>query len=160
VAWTRREWLIVAVVPVLAALLFTYVAFVQGQLFPWLRYYLPALPLSLLLIGYLVPRAAPSTADVRSRWESTMNVVVSVLLVSAVAVLGTYTTVLGMTDQYLGSIERGSLSWIVNGAARTASEKEERHRLQGAQNIAADLDHRNLGSGQLVVDTNTACVSM
>lgn len=160
VAWSRREWLLLGAVPLLAALAFTYVAFVQGQLFPWLRYYLPALPLSLLLVGYLVPRAVPAAGDRRSRWESTSKALVSVLAVSLVAALGTYTVVVAMWDRYLGSIERGSLTWIVHGEARTKSEREERHRVQAAQNIAADLDRRDLGSGQLVVDTNTACVSM
>jgi hypothetical protein len=152
----RRDPRVLVAAPFVGALVFTYVVFITGDLFPWFRYYLPAVPASLMLVAVVVP--SPTRAV--SRGGRGASPVIAVTVALAIGVAGLVTTSLAMWDRRLGSVDRGALEWIANGGPQNAGERSEKLRVASAQTIAAELDRLHLASGDVVVDTNTPCVSL
>jgi hypothetical protein len=158
VCWKRRDLRVLALGPFLGVLGFTYLLFVSGSAFPWLRFYLPGLPLSALCIAFLlIPAKTPAPSSVsRPRLRAVgLALTAAVLIVPALP-----TSALAMNDPKLGSGERLNLAWVLWGRPDNSSQFVQQHVVSSVNSITASLDARHLPPGSIITDTFTPCVSL
>ena len=141
-----------------AVLGFNYFAFISGSAFPWLRFYLPALPLSLLCIAFLLDDLGPRVA---TRRTSIILGVVAVALAAVLAGPAIPASALAMTDSRFGSLETLDLQWVLHGDhGASPDERAAQELVPSVRSLTSRLDALHLPSGSIVVDTVTLCSQM
>jgi hypothetical protein len=156
--WRRRDERVLALFLLIGVLGFTYVLFVSGSAFPWLRFYLPGVALSALCVALLltpVPTAGRASARPPMLRSLGLALAAALLVVPALP-----TTALAMNDPRLGAAERQSLAWVLWGRPDDSGQRAQQHLISSARAIVASLDARHLRSGAIIADTFTQCVSL
>ena len=158
VCWKRRDDRGLALSVLVAVLGFTYLLLVSGSAFPWLRFYLPGVALSVLCIAFIL---TPPPTTKRAPTGGPRGRAIALALIAAMLALpGLATTALAMNDPQLGSGERENLAWVIWGHPFNSTQRGERHVVASVRAMAASLDARHLRSGSIVADTVTPCISM
>jgi hypothetical protein len=153
---------LVVMVPVLV---FEILAYGQGQIFPWFRYYIYACPAVVMFGGCIAACAWDRNPYLLRNWgmgEATRRLAVtswSATLAIAIALpgffttaktLGTYTT-LAQQDRY----QFAYILWPSSSDGKQATLRETYTALRG---FAAQIDSMHLPHGALMVDNFTTCI--
>ncbi len=142
---------------------FAVVGFLAGQTAPWWRYYISAVPLSILVAGSLLAeRAQPALGVAPSavvptafgRWKLAVAALVTVLA----AGLSLPATAEGLTTSGVGREERVLLGFYLDGGHPTKADVEQRKRHSRVVEMADYLDGLHLSNGSIIVDTFSPCV--
>ena len=143
----RRFW---ALAPLAGPLAFSTLAYVDGQTFGFLRYYIPVLPLY-LLAGALLLTPLPSMRPASPAWlaRGRFAGVLAALLIGVPGLVG---STLAMASPTLGPGEQQYLAWVV-GPATTTVEVQARAFLPSARSIAGQIDKLGLPDGSIALDT-------
>jgi len=156
-AWQRRDLRPLALLILLGVIGFCYLTFVTGTAFPWLRFYIPVVPLSMLCIAFMLADDRPVR---RSRAADVGRSVALALLAIVLTVPAGVTTALAMNNPRFGSAEREYLAWVVYGRPDNADQRAKKLLVPSVNTITHEIDARHLPDSSVVADTFTPCVSM
>ncbi len=141
-----------------AVLFFNLFALASGSAFPWLRFYLPVLPISLISIAFMLGGMGK---NIPSRGVSLAAGAFIAFLGALLAVPGIPTTALAMSNRKLGSGEVVYLQWVLNGGHPVdADQAANKELLPSVEKLTRKIDDRKLPSGSIVADTVTLCIQM
>ncbi len=159
----RRDVRILAALATIGGVLvFAVAAFIAGKTIGSTRYFITAVPLTVVLAGTALASPRPNGAashrgGSRGR-PAVLNALVA-LLVVAVAAPGIVTAERAMLDPKVDPEDSGHLSYVVrSGAAVTDAARADSHRYDRTRAIAHYLDGLRLPDGSIVVDTFDTCV--
>jgi hypothetical protein len=152
VCWQRRDRRILALGVLAAPLAFSFVAYVGGQTFGFLRYYIPVLPLYLLLGGLLLSRSPQSTAAERARHWFQQDRIAGIAVALLLGVPGIFGSVFAMTDVKIGPAEKWALAWIPR-SPKSADEVRWHALEPSGRTIAHSVDRLGLADSAVAVDT-------
>lgn len=150
VAWWRRDRRALALVALVAPLAFSIAAYTRGQTFGFLRYYIPALPLALLSLAFLLhplPRMRPSVPRMLARESFGATALAAVVVATSLV-----TTAVVMTNVRIAPAEQP----VVAAATHHSLSVAERHAvtlLDSAHHVARAIDRLGLASRSIAVDT-------
>ena len=157
VAWRRRDAWILAPISVLGGVMaFQALTTVKGQSFGWLRFQITAIPLSALLLGYLL---APAWHNVRHglsivrntkpRWRSPAAALLACVVMGGAIV----TTLAAWSDPALGREERTHLLPVWNElTGRKSFDHQALGDFDGERAVAAYVDALHPGDGSVLLD--------
>ncbi|WP_333473228.1 ABC transporter [Lolliginicoccus lacisalsi] len=157
----RERELIIPVAIVASVLVFQVIAFAQGLTFPFLRFYICAIPLAILLALHLLPRdsvprprrrgrfGGPPAALPRSRsWG-----IAGILLVCASLPVSLW----GLTDRTLATQHYALTAIVAPGVAERLGIQHEAQAIIRAfsteRRIARFLDSQSLPDGSVILDS-------
>jgi len=174
-AWRRRDAQVMAPLAVLGGgLAFSALSYFDGLLFPWLRYYILAIPLGVLLVGFtlsgphpiampavasaLPPTRTSGPADVgrRRRWRR---------VVTAGAALGAFVAVapsvpasfVGMLNGTIGPDTSQGLGFIFHSRL-SPEDRAARDAFAAVQSVDRAIEAMRLPRGSIVVDNQVECI--
>jgi hypothetical protein len=168
-AWKRSDWQLLAPIAVLGGgLSFDMFSYLEDQVFPWYRFYILCIPLSILLTGFLLapkPRERivearspsfgdPSRAGGRSVERRFLRGSIALAATAAVVVLigpSLVTTGTGMLNPRVGIEESFQIGFIVHEkGAETAAQRATSVPMLGY------IEQLNLSDGSVVTDEDLA----
>jgi hypothetical protein len=166
VALARKDPRILAPLAVLGgAMAFDVLAYLDNEVFSWLRFYIATVPIQVLLVGSLVAavqnphRTSPDAKAVRNPGQSTrtLGTLAAVCLIIVVLVPAVYTTAEAMLNPNIGRLESQDLGFIFHAHPTTADKQWQARRPQilAIGNYFARL---RLPNGDIVVDNSANCV--
>ncbi|HUO47460.1 MAG TPA: hypothetical protein VMU09_01375 [Acidimicrobiales bacterium] len=170
VAWRRRDAQVAVPIAVIGGpLAFDLIGYASGQLFPWLRYYILAIPIGVLLLGYLLsPVSVVVDADAKRQapaarrrlGESRRLVATAGGVAVVVLALGPSlpASALGMVDPTVGVGETIQNLGFIFHAHPDAQDRQEQHRYDHVLAIGAALTAMHLPHGSVLVDNDVACI--
>lgn len=150
IAIRRRDRRFLALGVLIGPLAFSILSYVDGQIFGFLRYYIPVLPLYLLAVGLLLsplPTMSPRTPTWLTR-DSVAGVVVALVL----GIPGIVGSTLAMGNTHIGPAEEAALGWLFK-PAHSPAELQTEEFLPSAQQIARKVDQLGFGESSIVLDT-------
>ena len=155
----RRDLRILAPLAVMCAVLgFAAWAFLDGKSFGWLRFYIAAIPLMVIVCGSLLANSAVAPTRRRGRLRFASRLTVAALLTS-IALLGSGVAVIWggrtMLTPNLGREENGQVAAAIGGGALARAISPEVRLYDLAGTVAANLDRRHLARGSVLVDVAT-----
>jgi Dolichyl-phosphate-mannose-protein mannosyltransferase len=146
--WRRHDARSLASLAVCGApLVFHAVAASAGATFGWLRFYLLAIPLTILLAGYVA--AAPIPGGSAQRWRTRAVLTSGIAVIAVVSSIATTGVV--FTNPLLASDEYALLQ-ALTGNMRP-DNPHTKQRFQGERKVAIYLDDRNLPEGSVLLDS-------
>lgn len=170
-AWRRRDIRPLAPAAVLGGVLaFALAAYLGGQTAGWFRYFITAVPLTILLAGFSVAPAPSNALKMDSRPDRAGRRAPAALAVAVSAALAGPSIVGGtvaMSDPRVGQEEYLHLAYAfkpgqaaADGSAPTPRDRSlrERELFPASIRIATYLDGLNLPDGSIVTDTFSPCV--
>jgi hypothetical protein len=131
-------------------LIFSLLAYVDGQTFGFLRYYIPVLPLYLLAAA-LALSPLPGMRPVTPPWL-TRDPLLAVGAALVIGLPGMVSCALAMGSTELAPAEQAALAWVFR-PAHSAAERQWQAELPSTERIAAAIDHLGLPDGSVAVDT-------
>lgn len=152
VALHRRDLRVLAPLSIFGGVLaFAFAAAAAGATFHWLRYWITALPLTVLLGGLMLSRTSDST--------DTGGLQRYVPLVAGLAAcLMLFGTVKTMGDPKLAPEERFSgLALLVSPPRHERPGDRVTNRIPGIARMARAIDGLHAGRGRILLDTGGAC---
>ncbi len=160
VALWRREWIIVPPLAIWGGLmLFEVYGAGSGSLFPWLRFFMLTVPLSVLLVGTLLPATQPPpNRSRRPPPRLTLHTHPKELrllggIAAAALLLPMFpSTFVAVVDPNIGSYEYG-IRGVLWPKAYPASHEPQLSGWQPETDIANYLDRQGLKEGSVLVDT-------
>jgi hypothetical protein len=156
----RRDRRMLALSILAAPIAFTYLGFLQGSVYGWFRYYIPAMPLTVLTLGVVIALLQSPAPERRTkRTRITIAAITSVVVV-AIGVGGGVTTALAMSNQTVGNAEYQYLAWVIRGHTDTPLERATQAAFPSTDKLAAEWDKLHLPDGDVVTDTFTPCTSI
>lgn len=161
-AWWRDLRILAPLATLGGVLTFAVAAFLAGQTIGWTRYFVTAVPLTVLLAGaaLITPRRDPWRGDRgRQRQPAPARLMA---LVAAVAILvvapGIITAKRAMLDPAVDPEDYAHLSFVVgSGRPLTETAEAKRHQYTQTRAIARRLDDLRLPNGSIVLDTFNTC---
>jgi hypothetical protein len=142
-----RETAAVASVVFGAVLAFTFLLQASGRTLPFLRFWIAALPLQVVLLACATqrtPRSPRSRDDVARPWRALGTVALGGLVVAA-------TTTWTMRADALGEQEH-QLRTLLDPTRDRRDERATLRAFQAERRLAGWLDDRRLGRGEVVID--------
>jgi hypothetical protein len=139
-------------------LLFAVVAFAKGMTAGWFRYFISAVPLSVILAGLcLAPSRYPREVS-PSRAVRVATGIGAVL--AAIALLGPSLITSGraMDDPKIGREEWQHLGVVFHPNPSDPAQQEELGRFHRSGQMARYIDGLHLPNGSVIVDTFTPCI--
>ncbi len=159
----RRDIGLLAPVAIVGGgLTFDLLAYAVNSIQPYLRYFITAVPLEVLLVG-CVFATRPALIDCnandgpRKSRRSFMAGAASLLVVIAILAPSSVTTVKGMFNPSVGTEETEFLGYIFHHHL-TAEDRENRNDFKGVSTIVSYLANMHLSDGQVVVDNFSICI--
>ena len=165
VAFRKRDLGVLAPITVIGGgLAFDLLSYAAGSIEPFLRYFITAVPLDVLLVGSLFAKSPATVRPCehkpirpgRSRrgwlFTAVAAIVACILLLPSIA-----TTVRGMSDPVLATEETQLLGFIFH-KHQTAEDRQERLQYSSMQAISNDLSRYHFGDGQVIVDNFAGCI--
>ncbi len=152
IGWRRRDRRFLALGVLGGPLAFSTAAYLGGQTFGFLRYYIPTLPLFLLGAALLLsprPGVTPSepalfTGRHAHRWAAVAALVIGIP--------GLVTSAAAMASPGVGPAEHAALAWLTH-APKGGAERDEATLLSSGRRIAEDVDRLSLSDGSVAMDT-------
>lgn len=171
----RRDLRVLAPLSIFGGVLvFAIAAYALNKTAGWFRYYITAVPLTVMLIATIAacllvdrtrrrrPRPRPTVTRVEI-WMLARGprllAGLGVALVVVVAAASLPTTAWAMMDPNIGSEERQHLGYFLERKPGDAGQQEQRNLYQSTVDIAHALDGLALRHGSILVDDFTPCVS-
>ena len=166
-AWKRRDWQVLAPIAVLGGgLSFDMFSYLENQVFPWYRFYILCIPLSIILTGFVVtPKrkfpesrspaiGPPNGADAKEVKRSFLGGAIALgASIVALALIGpsVITTATGMLNPKVGIEESFQIGFIVHEkGAETAAQRAT------SVPMLAYVEHLDLPNGSVVTDEDLA----
>jgi hypothetical protein len=167
VALRKRDPRVLAPLAVLGgALGFDMLAYLGNSIFPWLRFYIPSVPLEVLLVGSLVAAVQTSGPDPVEESVGTrpshsgahaMRALAGIGLVLVVMIPATVTTASAMLNPNIGSLETQQLGFIFH-AHPSASDLENKDYYPQILAMSSYFAGLHLPDGDIVVDNFSPCI--
>jgi hypothetical protein len=165
VAWRRRDpQVLVPMAVVGGTLAFDLAGYASGQLFPWLRYYILAIPLGALLFGYVLSPDRSESATVLAarplrRNRARLTGVVAVVAVT-LTTLGPSLPIsaMGMLSPTVGRGETVQALGFIFHAHPDAQDRASAIRYDHILALDSAIRAMHLREGSIVVDNNVACI--
>jgi len=160
--WKRDPRVLAPLAVVGGAMAFDMLSYLDNKVFPWLRFYIPAIPLEVLLVGSLiaalqVPRKVPTPVPTTPRLGSIVRAMVGAGLALVVMIPAFRTTASAMLNADIGSNEDGEIGFIFRthpSSLELASKNFYPHILS----IDHYLSALHLPPGDVLVDNGTPCI--
>jgi hypothetical protein len=141
-------------------LLFEVAAHALGHTFPWLRYYIAAIPLLAMLAASLAASLRePHLFKTRERLPGHLIARLAVAGVITASAISVPATAWAMTARTLAPEERLHLGYIFDPTPHDPLQAKDQHLYASAVRIAHSLDSMRLPHGAILVDDFTPCVS-
>jgi len=159
----RRDLRPLAPLSVLGGVLgFAVVGFLAGQTAPWWRYYITAVPLSVLVAGSLISSGARASTERRSKGGRTtrfrVKCGVAAVVTVAAAGMSLPATAAGLNTPSIGTEELIHLGFLLHGGHLTQGDIEQRDMYRHVVRMSKYLDGLHLPNGSILVDTFSRCV--
>jgi hypothetical protein len=158
VAWDRRDSRVWALATLASSLVMTYLTFVSGSTFPFLRYYLPALPLMLLCIASMLSTPVGARARVGGG-TSALSPFLAAAIALPLAFSSTAAVVWALGNGRYAPEEYANVTWVVSGT-HTHGQREQATRVSSAQKIEKTIDSLDLPKGAVLVDVDLPCAQL
>jgi hypothetical protein len=157
----RRDLRVLAPLAVAGGvLLFEVAAHALGHTFPWLRYYIAAIPLLAMLAASLAASLPePHLFKTRQRLPGHLLARFAVAGVITASAISVPATAWAMTARTLAPEERLHLGYIFDPTPHDPLQTKDQHLYGSAVRIAHSLDSMRLPHGAILVDDFTPCVS-
>lgn len=155
----RRDVAPLGAVAVLGGTLaFAVVAFLMGQTAGWFRYYVVAVPLTIILVGAALARA-PESSSGSHRHRRSRGAGVAAAAVAFVSVAPSIpTSAAAMVDRRMAPEESARVGFVFGVETRTNGEGDVRDQFPSVDRMARYLDAKKLDSGSVLMDTFNPCV--
>jgi hypothetical protein len=167
VVLTRRDGRALAPIAVLGgAMGFDMLSYLDDKIFPWLRFFIPAIPLEVLLVGCLVaaiqnPRTGMTPETLMRRKErravGLVRTLVGTTLVLIILAPGFQTVGAAMMNPKLGILEEGQLGFIFHSHP-SANDVANKNYYSHILAMDSYLEGLHLPDGDVIVDNGTVCV--
>ncbi len=155
--WRRHDLRVLALLIFAAVVGFSWFEYVTGGTYPWLRYYIPGVPLSLLAIGMLINRPGSRLPRRGPLGPRVAQAIAAGAAVAIVVAPGIVTITLAMSSANVGSIEQSHLGWVVNGHATDQFSRVNQAFFSSVDSITSDIDAHHYPSGSILMDTFSSC---
>ncbi len=167
-AFKRKLTTLAPVVLPAFGLAFTLAAYAKGILFPWLRYYILAIPLGYIIAGWLLSEISGasqfrgistrkvSSTELKVRRNSLMRLPGFVVL--ALGLVGMPTSAYAMLDPSIGQGETVQQLGFIFHSKPTKGDLAVEHKRQAIQAIDDFITKLGLRNGSVVVDNDDSCV--
>jgi hypothetical protein len=165
VAWRRRDpQVLVPLAVVGGTLAFDLAGYASGQLFPWLRYYILAIPLGALLLGYVLSPGRSGSATVlaartmRPKRRRLIELLAVVALTLVALGPSLPTSAVGMLSPTVGKGETVQALGFIFHSHPDAQDRANSIRYDHILALDSAIRDMHLREGSIVVDNNVACI--
>jgi hypothetical protein len=176
VAFRRRDAQPLAVVAIVgASQAFSLYAYLSGSIFPWFRFYIPAVPLEILLVGYVLSRPDRSVVTEEAervlsqaiekrvlgrpqvRVRGAMIAVVGALLALGVVAPSLPSSARAMLNSTVAPEETEDLGFVFHHTL-TSEDKASKSDYSKIVSISRYIEKMHLANGSIIVDNTDPCV--
>jgi hypothetical protein len=164
VAVRKRDPRVFAPLAVLGgAMGFDMLAYLDNKVFPWLRFYIPAIPLEVLLIGSLIAalqayREVPVPKPVKRRVSSIVRAMVGAAVALVVMIPFFPSTASAMLNPNIGALEDQQIGFIFHSHPSSYELTYGKDFYPHILSIDSYLSSLHLPDGDIVVDNGFACI--